>query len=52
MQSLIILAFLVFQVAGRVKVSGLPSPEIRVSLEKIYIFGILVERAINSLNFV
>ena len=52
MQSLIVLASLVFELAGRIKISGLPSPEIRASLEKIYIFGILVERAINYLNFV
>ena len=34
------------------KFSGRPSLETRASLEKNYIFGILVERAINSVNFV
>ena len=52
MQSLIVLASLVSELAGRVKISGRPSPEIRVPLEKNYIFGILVERAINYVNFV
>ena len=51
MQSLIVLASLVFELAGRVKISGCLSPEIRASLVKIYIFGILVERAINYVNF-
>ena len=51
MQSLIALALFVFELAGRVKISGLPSPEIKASLEKIYIFGFLVERAINYVNF-
>ena len=52
MQSLIVLASLVFELAGRVKISGRTSPEIRASLEKIYISGILVERAMNYVNFV
>ena len=34
MQSLIVLAPLVFELVGRVKISGRPSPEIRASLEK------------------
>ena len=34
MQSLIVLASLVNGLAGRVKISGRPSPEIRASLEK------------------
>ena len=38
MQSLIVLASLVFELAGRVKISGCPSPEIRASLEKKFIF--------------
>ena len=41
MQSLILRASLAFEFAGRVKISGRPS------LEKNYIFGILVERSIN-----
>ena len=52
MQSLIVLVSLVFELAGRVNISSHPSPEIRASLEKNYIFGILVERAINYVNFV
>ena len=52
MQNLIVLASLVSELARRVKISGRPSPEIKASLEKIYIFGILVERAINYVNFV
>ena len=52
MQSLIILASLVSELAGRIKISGYLSPEIRVFLEKNYIFGILAERAINYVNFV
>ena len=39
MQSLIVLASLVFELAGRVKIFGRPSPEIRASLEKNYILG-------------
>ena len=35
MQSLIVLASLVSQLAGRVKISSRPSPEIRASMEKI-----------------
>ena len=50
MQSLVVLASLVFELAGRVKISGLPSLESKASLEKIYIFGILVEKAINCLT--
>ena len=38
MGSLIVLASFVFELAGRVKISGRPSPEIRTSLEKNYIF--------------
>ena len=52
MQILIVLASLVFELAGRVKISGHPSREMRASLEKIYIFGILVEGAVNYVNFV
>ena len=52
MQSLIVLASSVFELAGRVKISGRPSPEIRASLEKSYIFEILVDSAINCVNFV
>ena len=52
MQSLIVLTSLVFELAERVKTSGRPFPQIRASLEKNYIFGILVERAINCVNFV
>ena len=52
MQSLIVLASLVSELAGRVKIFGRPSLEIRASLEKKYIFGILVERAINYVHFV
>ena len=52
MQSLTVLASLVFELAGRVKISGRLSPEIRASLKKIYIFGVLVERAVNYVNFV
>ena len=52
MLSLIVPASLVFELAGRVKISGRPSPEIRASLGKNYIVGILVERAINYVNFV
>ena len=52
MQSLIVLASLVFELARRVKISGRPSLEIRASLEKNYIFGIFVERAIKYVNFV
>ena len=37
MQSLIVLASLVFELAGRVKISGRSSPEIRASLEKNYV---------------
>ena len=47
MQSLIVLASLVSELAGRVKTSGRSSP-----WKKIYIFEILVERAINFANFV
>ena len=39
MQSLIVLASLVFELAGRVKMSGRPSPEIRASLEKTIFLG-------------
>ena len=39
MQSLIVLASLVFKLAGKVKISGCPSPEIRASLEKIIFLG-------------
>ena len=52
MQRLIVPASLVSQLAGKVKISGHPSPEIRASLEKNYIFGILVERVINYVNFI
>ena len=52
MQSLIVLASLVSQLAGKVKISSRPSPEIRASVEKNYIFEILVERAINYVNFI
>ena len=52
MQSLIVLASLGSELAGRVKISGRPSPEIRASLERNYIFRILAERAINHVNFV
>ena len=52
MQSLIVLASLVFELAGRVKISGHPSPELGSPWKKIYIFVILVERAINCVNFV
>ena len=51
MQSLIVLASLVFELAGRVKISGRPSPEIRAFLKNVY-FGFLVERAINYMKFV
>ena len=51
MQSLIVLASLVFELAGRVKISGHLSPEIRASLKKKYIFGVFVEKAINYVNF-
>ena len=34
------------------KFSGRPSLEIRTSLEKNYIFGILVEREVDFVNFV
>ena len=36
MQSLIVLVFLVFDLAKRVKISESPSPEIRASLENLY----------------
>ena len=39
MQSLIVLASLVFELAGRVKISGRPSLELRASLKKIIFFG-------------
>ena len=39
MQSLIVLASLVFELAARVKISGHPSFEIRASLEKIVFLG-------------
>ena len=52
MQSLIVVASLVFELAGKVKISGRPSPEIRASRKKNYIFWILYERAINYVNFV
>ena len=38
MESLIVLASLVSELAGRVKNSDCPSPEIRASLEKNFIF--------------
>ena len=37
MQSLIVLASFVFELAGRVKISGCPSSEITASLKKKYI---------------
>ena len=53
MQSLIVLASLISELAGRVKISGHFSPEIRASLEKIIIyFETLVEMAINYVSFV
>ena len=52
MQSLIVLPSLVSELAGRVKISGRPFLEIRVSQEKNYIFGIFVGRVINYVNFV
>ena len=52
MQSLIVLASLASQLTGGVKISSCPSPKIRASLEKNYIFGILVERAINYVNLI
>ena len=39
MQSLIVLASLVFELGGRVKISGRPSPEIRASQEKFIFLG-------------
>ena len=39
MQSLIVPAPLVFELARRVKISGRPSPEIRASLKKIIFLG-------------
>ena len=50
MQSLIVLASLVFELAGRVKISGLPSPKLGPPWKKKYIFGVLVEKAINYVN--
>ena len=46
MQSLIVLASLVFEFAGRVKISGLPSPEIRASLEEF----IVLESSLKGLS--
>ena len=43
MQSLIVLASLVSELAGRVKISGRPSPEIRASLEKNIFLGSLLK---------
>ena len=46
MQSLIVLASLVFELIKRVKISGHPYSEVRASMEK-HISGILAETAIN-----
>ena len=54
MQSLIVLGSLVSEFNSRrgSKISGRPSPKIRASMGKNYILGILVERAINYIDFV
>ena len=53
MQNLFVLASLVSELAGgQNSRPSLPRNNIRASLEKNYISGILVERAINFVNFV